>query len=187
MSRALFLDAAETIRLRDFHLCWQCFKMFSATPALKRVFCSTKCSAEYNSHANTGQRNPNWRGGFHVDPREGRNRVYTEPNQPSVYGYRLIAERIVGRPLTDDEVVHHVNGDPTDNRIENLEVMTQARHAQIEMRKRYAAPGCGVRLSKGGRYHARIKVSRIEIHLGAFHTREEAISAVQSARERLWR
>ena len=28
-------------------------------------------------------------------------------------------------------IVHHVNGDPTDNRPENLEVMTQAEHAKL--------------------------------------------------------
>ena len=45
-----------------------------------------------------------------------------------IYEYRLIAARTIGRPLRADEVVHHVNGDHTDNRPENLEVMTQGEH-----------------------------------------------------------
>lgn len=45
-----------------------------------------------------------------------------------IYEYRLVAAEKIGRPLTADEIVHHVNGDVTDNRPENLEVMTQSDH-----------------------------------------------------------
>ena len=36
--------------------------------------------------------------------------------------HRLVASRMLGRPLRSDEVVHHANGNPADNRPENLEV-----------------------------------------------------------------
>ena len=34
----------------------------------------------------------------------------------------------MGRQLSDDEVVHHINGDILDNRIENLELMKRSSH-----------------------------------------------------------
>lgn len=45
--------------------------------------------------------------------------------------YRLIAEKKIGRMLCADEIVHHINGDPSDNRPANLMVMTQSDHARL--------------------------------------------------------
>lgn len=36
--------------------------------------------------------------------------------------YRAVMEGHLRRPLRDDEVIHHLNGDSRDNRIENLQL-----------------------------------------------------------------
>lgn len=66
----------------------------------------------------------------------GYKYIYS-PNHPNctklgyVAEHRLIAEEKIGRFLQNDEVVHHINFNKTDNRKENLMILSASKHSKL--------------------------------------------------------
>ena len=45
--------------------------------------------------------------------------------------YRVVVEKQIGRLLSTEEIVHHLDCDPTNNKIENLAVVSRQRHGEL--------------------------------------------------------
>lgn len=90
-------------------------------------------SGKHGGHL-TGERNPQWKGGRSI-----ASTGYVLLRMPGhhladvrgyVYEHRLVAEQKLGRPLAKGEIPHHINGNKTDNRPENIEVV-ESRFAHL--------------------------------------------------------
>ena len=80
-------------------------------------------ATEFKKGKHCGEIHPNWKGGRRKTV-QGYIMVYA-PNHPrayrnEVYEHVLVAEKKLGRYLTPNEVVHHINRIKDDNREENI-------------------------------------------------------------------
>jgi len=79
-----------------------------------------------------GKHTSKWKGGK-TESGKGYILIY-QPNHPNalndryVFEHRLVMEGKLGRHLTKDELIHHINGIRDDNRIENLVVENKKTH-----------------------------------------------------------
>jgi len=93
-------------------------------------------------HSNKGKRNPpkfrdqnpHWKGGKVKGGENGNyNLVLVGYNGRSIYKceHILIAERILGKTLPRAAIVHHVNGNPRDNRNCNLVICEDQKYHML--------------------------------------------------------
>lgn len=121
--------------------CIACSLIYLPKFTSKQLFCTKSCKAKFM-----------WKNGRCKVPSEislknlipfknegksqlhGNNR-YKRIGKKGIKEHRLIVEQHLGRKLDRSEHIHHINGNPRDNRIENLKIVSASEHGKIHSRK----------------------------------------------------
>jgi len=111
--------------------CMQCTKeIYVVNCKIKRKsFCNRECQYKYLKNKNS------W--GFKKNNTSTKNNPYKRifKNGKYIKEHRLIMENHIGRILKKEEYIHHINGDHSDNRIENLQIVSNSYHGHIHKSK----------------------------------------------------
>ena len=120
--------SAQHSKVGEDKACPVCGKIFYTT---RRKTCGVECGRVFRSS--------NWEhkaykeNGYIVEYQKGYNK------KSNVKQHRKIIEEKLGRRLLTSEVIHHINGDKTDNRLENLAVMSRSEHSSLHRKAEKAA------------------------------------------------
>jgi hypothetical protein len=116
--------------------------------------------------------------GYHFD-KNGYKILHEEIGH--IKEHRIVMEKYLDRPLKPSEIIHHKNGNPADNRIENLEITTHSEHRSLHARK-YSIEWVKEQLSKGVKQIEMARIQKVSSSaINAFIKRHK-ISAVNELR-----
>lgn len=102
--------------------------------------------------------------------------------RPAGHGGAIALHRFIVYGLEKGGVTDHINGDRLNNRRLNLRECTPKQNARnTGLAKNNTSGFKGVRLTKHGKWNARIMVDRKNVHIGNYETRAEAAAAYDSA------
>lgn len=98
-----------------------------------KKYCSHRCSTTASWKNGSirsniglvGSKSLHWRGGRAI--RNGYVFVYVGSGK-YLGEHRIVMEKNLGRKLTQNEQIHHINGIKTDNRLENLQIVVKKVH-----------------------------------------------------------
>jgi hypothetical protein len=99
--------------------CGVLFRPKSRVGGKLQIYCTQACETKHT----LGPNSPSWKGGLHTRKDDGSVLATFRREgfkSPSVRVHRLICAKALGRPLTRDEMVLHINRDSSDNREDNL-------------------------------------------------------------------
>jgi hypothetical protein len=119
-------------RLHADKVCGECGAVFRPKRG-SSSYCSRPCARKKNGGQNAKIESWWLNGRGYIE-----GRIWTAQGHRKVKQHRFIMECSIGRLLRAEEDVHHINGNKTDNRLSNLELLSHGAHSQITNAERWS-------------------------------------------------
>ncbi len=125
---------AEKRKNGSMYKCAVCNTDFYASKHREQTakFCSRRCTSIANPE-NTKKARESSPVMKRAGLKEKRKYVVIRVDGKQVREHRFVVEQHLGRKLTKNEHIHHINGNPQDNRLENLQVLSNSEHQKLEL------------------------------------------------------
>lgn len=136
-SRTCWEAGRDKTRHLDTFTCDRCGKNFERWRSQRRAtnkknYCSGACKAAGRVYTR-GEDHPNYKGGWRVIRQDGYVLVGIGDRYKEMEHRKVMREHL-GRELEQTETVHHINGDRSDNRVENLQLRQGKHGTGVRMR-----------------------------------------------------
>lgn len=117
-------------RNQETRTCLVCAKTFQTSPSRMTKYCSMDCWGVSKTKRGIGRMHNGKQARLN---KQGYVLVWQPDHRRAngagwVLEHRLVVERIIGRPLLTAEQVDHINSDRSDNRAENLQILSPEAH-----------------------------------------------------------
>jgi uncharacterized Zn-finger protein len=116
-------------------ICLVCKQEFTPKRREQKL-CSISCRQQNNARGRHGQKTgPQSKQYKSRMTKDGYLIMYAGKHpyangRKSIHVHVMVMEMHIGRSIHPQECVHHINGNKTDNQLENLELMTTDRHSR---------------------------------------------------------
>ena len=126
----LFYEGRTAVEIAQFYGC----STFPIKKAMRRL--GLRRPAARRAGVGCGESNPSWKGGRRQRT-DGYWIVWTTDGER--LEHRVIMEKHLCRPLSVDEIIHHIDGDKSNNTVGNLMLMSQSEHVRLHAPDMHAA------------------------------------------------
>ncbi len=124
-------------RVREIRKCERCGHGFHRHNGnVNAIYCSRLCACR-DRNVGDHQKNAGMVGGSVIGniKRGTGKKGYIKLRGRHIH--RVVIEKKIGRKLKSVEIVHHKDGNKHNNRLKNLEMMTQSEHAKLHARQKW--------------------------------------------------
>ena len=125
-------------RKDNFISCDNCGEDINRLPCMVNThnnFCNKECHIEYQrQNSPSGENHHNWKNGV---CHSGGYKLLTQGDGSYKLEHRIIMENLLGRKLSSNEIIHHIDHNKLNNDITNLQIMSREEHSRLHTKHRW--------------------------------------------------